>query len=252
MYLKSDATSKFCRARPLPLALKPKVKAELERQEKRGVLRKVEVSEWGTPIVPVVKPNGSIRLCGDYKVSLNPQLQVNQYPLPHPDELFSALNGGQKFTTLDLSEAYLQIELEEEAKSCTTINTHKGLYAFNRLPYGIASSPAIFQCVMEQILPKIPGIVCYIGVILVTGKDDKEHLHRLELVLKSFKENGLTIKMSKCHFLQPSVQYLGKVISQDGIQPSKSKIEAILKVKPPCDQTQLRSFLGMVNHYSKL
>ena len=251
LHLKSDVTPKFCRARPLALALKPKVEAELERQEKRGVLRKVDVSEWATPIVPVVKPNGSIRLCGDYKVSLNPQLQVNQYPLPHLDELFAAMNGGQKFTTLDLSEAYLQIELEEEAKSCTTINTHKGLYAFNRLPYGIASSPAIFQCVMEQILPKVPGIVCYIDDILITGKDDEEHLHRLDLVLKSFKENGLTIKMSKCHFLQPSVQYLGKIISQEGIQPAKSKIEAILKVKPPCDITQLRSFLGMVNHYSK-
>ena len=84
--------------------------------------------------------------------TLNPRLQVNQYPLPHPDELFSALNGGQKFTTLDLSEVYLQIELEEEAKICSTINTHKGLYAFNRLSYGMASSPAIFQCVMEQII----------------------------------------------------------------------------------------------------
>ena len=130
LYLKSDVTPKFCRARPLALALKPKVEAELERQEKRGVFRKVDVSEWATPVVPVVKPNGSIRLCGDYKVTLNPQLQVNQYPLPHPDELFAAMNGGQKFKTLDLSEAYLQIELEEEAKSCTTINTHKGLYAF--------------------------------------------------------------------------------------------------------------------------
>ena len=90
----------------------------------------------------------------------------------------------KKFMTLDLSEAYLQVELEEEVKSCTTINTHKGLYAFNRLPYGIASSPAIFQCVMEQILPKVPGIVCYIDDILitVTGKDDEEHFHRLDLV----------------------------------------------------------------------
>ena len=200
LHLKSVVTPKFCRARPLPLALKPKVEAELECQEKRGVLRKVEISEWATPIVPVVKPNGSIRLCGDYKVSLNPQLQVNQYPLPHPDEWFASLNGGQKFTTLDLSEAYLQIDLEEGAKSYSTINTHKGFYAFNRLPYDIASSPAIFQCVMEQILPKVPVIVCYIDEILITGKDDEEHLHRLELVLKSFKENGLIIKMSKCNY----------------------------------------------------
>ena len=100
----------------------------------------------------------------------------------------------------------------------------------------------------NNILPKVPGIVCHIDDILITGKDDEEHLHRLELVLKSFKENGLTIKMNKCHFLQPAVQYLGKVISQDGIQPSKSKIEAILKVKPPCDQTQQRSSHHVIRH----
>ena len=98
--------SKVCRALPLSLALKLKVEAELECQEKRGVLRKVDFSEWATSFVPVVKPNGLIRLFGDYKVSLSPQLQVNQYPLPHPDELFAAMNGGQKFTTLDLSETY--------------------------------------------------------------------------------------------------------------------------------------------------
>ena len=93
---------------------------ELERQEKLGITKKVDVSGWGTPIIPVVKPSGAIRLCGDYKVTVNSQLQVNQYPLPRPEELFVALNGGQKFTTLDLSEAYLQIEQEEEAKVCTT------------------------------------------------------------------------------------------------------------------------------------
>ena len=133
-------------------------------------------------------------------------MQVNQYPLPCPEELFAALNGGQKFTTLDLSEAYLQIELEEEAKVCTTINSHKGLYCVNRLPYGIASAPAIFQCTMEQILPKLPGVVCYIDDILFTGKDDKEHFTHLKAVLESFKEHGLTIKMSKCRaFTKPGL-----------------------------------------------
>ena len=217
----------------MPLALKAKVEKELERQEKMGALKKVDISEWGTPIVRVIKPNGTIRLCGDYKVTVNPQLQVTQYPLPRPEELFATLNGGQRFTTLDLSEAYLQIELEEGAKACTTINTHKGLYSFNRLPYGIASAPAIFQNTMEQILPKLPGIGCYIDDILVTGKDDREHFSHLEAVLKRLKERELTVKKNKCHFLQSSVEYLGKVISREGIQPSKTKVEAILKVTPP-------------------
>ena len=156
LYLKPDAAPKFHRPRPLPFTIKIKVEKELECQEK-CIIKKVDVSEWGTPIVLVVKSSGAIRLCGDYKITVNSQLQVNQYPLPRPEELFAALNGGQKFTTLDL----LQIELEEEAKVCITINTHKGLYCFNQLPYNIASAPAIFQCTMKQILPKLPGKVLY-------------------------------------------------------------------------------------------
>lgn len=146
LYVKPDAIPKFHRPRPLPLALKAKVEKELECQEKLGIINKIDVSEWGTPIVPVVKPSGALRLCGNCKVTVNPQLQVNQYLLPRPEELFAALNGGQKFTILDLSEVYLQIELEEKAKAYTTVTTPKGWYCFNRFPYGIASAPAILQC----------------------------------------------------------------------------------------------------------
>jgi len=110
--------------------MKAKIEEELDRQVKLGVLERVDTADWSAPIVPVVKPNGAIRLCGDYKVSINPHLEVNKYPLPHPEELFTALNGGEKFTTLDLSEAYLQIPLDDDSKNYIVINTHKGLYHF--------------------------------------------------------------------------------------------------------------------------
>ena len=104
---------------------------------------------------------------------------------------------------------------------------------------------------MEQILLKLPGIGCYITDILVTGKNDREHLSHLEAVLKCLKEQGLTVKKKKYHFLQLSVVYLGKVISRESIKTFKIKAKAILKVNPLTDCTQLRSFLGMVNNYSK-
>ena len=91
-----------------------------------------------------MKPSGEIRLCGVYKVSINPHLEINQYPLPHPELLFATLNGGVQFTKLDLLEAYLQIPLEEQSKKYLVINTHKGLYHFTRLPYGVATAPSIF------------------------------------------------------------------------------------------------------------
>ncbi|KAK6030511.1 retroviral aspartyl protease [Ostertagia ostertagi] len=101
---------KFCRVRPIPIALRPKVEAKLQE---------LMENEWATPLVVVPKPGGKIRLCGDYKVTVNPQLDINQYPLPKPDDLFHMLNGGKKFSKMDLSDAYMQLELEPESKKYT-------------------------------------------------------------------------------------------------------------------------------------
>ena len=102
---------KFNCPRPTAIAIKSVIEEELDHQEKLGILEKIDTAEWSAPVVPVIKPTGAIQLCGNYKVSINPHLQVNKYPLPHPDEIFTALNGGKKYTKLDLSEAYLQIPL---------------------------------------------------------------------------------------------------------------------------------------------
>jgi len=110
--------------RPIALALKEKVEADLERQGRLGILEMIQTAQWAAPIVPVPKPEGAIQLCGDYKFYVNPHLEVNQYPLLRPEELFATLNGGGKFTKLDLSEAYLQTELKEESKQYLVINTH--------------------------------------------------------------------------------------------------------------------------------
>ena len=112
------------------------------------------------PIVPVVKPDGGVRICGDYKVTVNSTLEVDQHPLPNPEELFVALSGGEKFTKLHLSRDYQQILLEENSREFVTINTHKGLYRPTRLPFGVSSASAIFQSKIEQVLQAIPMIVC--------------------------------------------------------------------------------------------
>jgi len=180
-HVKHDASPKFYRPRPVPLAMKEKIEEELNRLSNSGIISQVQTSEWATPTVPVKKPNGSVRMCGDYKVTINPYLNVNQYPLPWPEELFSALNNGRHFIKLDLSEAYLQVELDEESQKYLVINTHKGLFCFNRVPHGVASAPAIFQQIMEQILPKLPKVVCYIDDILITACTE-EHLQNLRAV----------------------------------------------------------------------
>ena len=182
--VKADTQPKFFKPRPVPFAIKDAVGQELDRLEKQGIITKVNSSDWAAPIVVSVKKDGRLRICGDYKVTINQALDVDQYPLPKPEDLFATLSSGVTFTKLDLSQAYLQLPLEENSKKYATVNTHQGLYQYNRLPFGIASAPAVFQRLMDSILQGIPGVTCYIDDILVTGTSQEDHLRNLGQVLQ--------------------------------------------------------------------
>ena len=149
--LKSDASPKFFQPRSVPFAIRDAVGAEIDRLEKMGILEKVDHSDWATPIVPVPKKDGKFRICGDYKVTINPVLDIDQHPLVRLEEIFATLAGGQNFTTLGLSQAYQQVLLEESLRELMTVNTHKGLYRCTHLPFGVASAPAIFQRTMDVV-----------------------------------------------------------------------------------------------------
>ena len=124
---------KFFKARPVTYALRLPIEEELDRLEREGIIDKVTHSEWATPVVAVPKPDGRVRLCGDFKVTVNPSLSVDQYPLPKVDDLLATLAGGKQFTKLDLTQAYLQLALHQDSKEYCTINTYRGIYRFNRL-----------------------------------------------------------------------------------------------------------------------
>ena len=151
---------------------------EIDRLERSGIIKPVEFSDWASPIVSVVKPDGSMRLCGDYKVTINRVTKVDKHPIPRIRDILSTLSGGKSFTKLDLAHAYQQVSLDEESQKLTTINTPKGLYQYTRLPFGISSAPAIFQRVMETLLQGIPNVSIYIDDILVTGRMQEEHLQK--------------------------------------------------------------------------
>ena len=249
--VKPDAQPKFFKPRSVPYALRDVVECELDRLESEGVLEKTHYSEWAAPVVAVPKRDGRIRLCGDYKVTINQALDVDQYPLPKPEDIFACLSGGQHFTKLDLTQAYNQLLLDEDSRKYVTINTHKGLYQYTRLPFGIASAPAVFQRTMDTILQGIDGVACYIDDIIITGKTPEEHLAHLEDVLKSLQKHGIRVKLPKCQFLRPSVTFLGHVIDADGIHTTKDKLQAIVEAPAPSTVQELRSFLGLINYYGK-
>ncbi|XP_078045447.1 uncharacterized protein LOC144474480 [Augochlora pura] len=143
--LKENAKPIFLKSRTVPFRLVPLVEKEINALEKAGILEKVNASEWATPIVPVLKKNNTIRMCGDFSVTLNKHLVIDEHPLPISDELFAAMAGGEKLSKIDIKHAYLQMEIHPEDRDLLTLNTHKGLYRCTRLLYGIASAPAIWQ-----------------------------------------------------------------------------------------------------------
>ena len=251
IHIDSQSQPRFCNPRPVPYALRTKVEQELDRLEKSGIIEPVQFSEWAAPIVPVVKRHGAIRVCGYYKLTANQASKLDTYPLPRIDDIIAQLSGGKTFSKLDLAHAYQQLALDQESKQITTINTHKGLYRYHRLPFGIHSAPSIFQRTMEGVLRGIPHVSVYIDDILITGETDEEHLQNLDTVLSRLENEGLRLKLEKCAFVLPKIEYLGHTISSQGLHPSPDKVRAIVEAPAPRNVSQLRSFLGMVNYYGK-
>ena len=251
LHVKENAKPVFHRARPVPYALKAKVEAEIDRLEKQGIISKVNYSEWASPIVTVPKIEEAVRICGDYKVSVNPVLEVDQHPLPSAQDLFATLAGAKIYTKLDLSHAYQQLLLDEESKKYLTVNTSKGLYQYHRLTYGIASAPAIFQNVMDQVLQGLDHVVWFLDDILIATSAMEEHLKILEEVLRRLEKYGICVKLPKCKFFESKVEYLGHCVDAEGLQPASEKVAAILQAPLPTCQAELRSWLGILNYYGK-
>lgn len=251
IFVPSDTQPRFYKPRPVPYAIKHRVEEELDRLQKNGVITPVQFSDWAAPIVPVIKADGSIRICGDYSVTVNCVSKLDSYPLPRVEDLFTAMSGGKYFTKLDLSHAYQQLLLSADSRKFTTINTTKGLFEYTRLPFGISSAPAIFQRAMDSLLQDLPGVVVYIDDVLVSGTSKQDHLQKLANVMSRLEAAGLTLKQSKCVFLTKSVEYLGHVIDEHGLHPAEAKIRAIKEAPEPKNISELKSFVGLLNYYGK-
>ncbi|PIO61805.1 reverse transcriptase, partial [Teladorsagia circumcincta] len=184
-----------------------------------------------------------------YSTGLNDALEQHQHPLPTPDDIFTKLNGGRYFSQLDLAEAYLQLEVDDDSKQLLTINTHQGLYRFNRLPFGVKPAPGIFQQCIDALIAGLDGTAAYLDDILVTGRTIDEHNTRLDAVFQRIQDYGFRVRLEKCSFLQTQIKYLGFVINAQGRRPDPDKVKAIQKMPTSKDVSQLRAFLGLINFY---
>jgi len=252
LYVDPTAKPHYYRPRSVPYALTSKIEEELDRLVEEGTLEPIETADWAAPIVPVLKSDKqSIRICGDFRLTVNPVAKLDNYPIPKVEDLFAKLQGSKSFTKLDLQQAYQQLPLEEASKNFVVINTHKGLFRYTRLPYGVASAPGIFQREMEKLLKGIKGVVVFIDDILIARESDKANLESLEEVLRRIEDANLRLKLKKCQFLKSSIDYLGYRIDAEGLHPLEEKVKAIQDAPAPTSVQELKSYLGLIAYYSK-
>ena len=253
---KKDAQPVFCKARPVPRAIQDDLEKAYEEGIAKGTWEYTQFNEYGTPVVPVKKPlrpgqkKSKMRVCGDYSVTVNSQLKEHRHPIPLPEDLMNRLGGGHGFTKIDLSDAYNQIKLGPKSQKRLALSTHKGVLLQKRLPFGIKSAPGYFQQIMDQLTQDLPGVAVYLDDLLISGKDAEDHLKNLRQLLQRLHEKGLRCRLEKCQFAEPYVEYLGHLLSSEGVAKGP-KVNDLLKLTPPTDVSSLKSFLGSVQFYAK-
>ncbi|XP_011685490.1 PREDICTED: uncharacterized protein K02A2.6-like [Wasmannia auropunctata] len=249
--LSENAVPKQTSCRQIPYAMEKSLEKEISRLESLDIIERVHLSDWSTPIVIVKKPDGKIRLCADYSTGVNNALRGNSYPLPNIDLIMSKLNGNSYFSVLDLSDAFLQIEVAKDHRDVTAITTPKGLYRFKRLPFGIKTAPTIFQQAMNFTLSGLDGVYAYIDNVVVMGSTRQEHDSCLRKTLHRLEEIGWKLKPEKCRLALREIKYLGAIINGSGISADPEATRAVAKLPKTSCVAEVQSFLGMINHYGK-
>ena len=255
VHLKSGAIPKVHSARPIPFPMRRAVETELERLVEQGVIEAVDASttpiEWASPIVCTKKSSGEIRICVDFKTTINPHIYIDPHPLPRFEEIMSRLSGSRYFTKLDLRDAYLQMEVDVASRKYLVVATHAGYFRYKRLPFGVNFAPALFQKMMDKVLTGLPQAAAFIDDIIVGGKTKQEHITLLREVFLRLQRINVRIKKAKCKFMVTEVTYLGHRIDEHGIHPTEEHIEALRQMPTPTNKKELRSFLGSMNFYSR-
>lgn len=210
-------------------------------------------SAWASPVVLAKKKGGNgVRFCLDYRM-LNQVSRKDAYPLPNIGECMDALSGAQWFCTLDLASGYWQVELEDASKDKTAFTTHKGLYHFNVLPFGLTNAPATFERLMEHVLRGLQWEKCllYLDDIIIVGKTFEETVENFEAVLARLRGAGLKLKPSKCCLMRRKVAFLGHIVSPEGVSCDPEKVSEVADWETPQNLTELRAFVGLATYYRK-
>ncbi|XP_049932536.1 uncharacterized protein LOC126409875 [Nymphaea colorata] len=238
-----------------PYRMAPAELEELKKQiqdlASKGFIRP-SVSPWGAPVLFVKKKDGSMRLCIDYRM-LNQVTIKNKYPLPRIEDLFDQLKEAKVFSKIDLRSGYHQLRIKEEDIPKTAFRTRYGHYEFRVMPFGLTNAPAAFMGLMNRIFHEYLDrfVIVFIDDVLVYSDCEAMHAAHLELVMRILRENQLYAKYSKCEFWLDKVNFLGHVISKEGVAVDPAKVEAVQQWNAPTNVSEIRSFLGLAGYYRK-
>lgn len=232
-HLDPSVTPLRLKPRRVPLTLRPKVDQEIDRLLAQGLLEPVDHAHWETPIVIPIKADGSIRICADYKATINRALQANPYPVPVVQHLLHSLGRGHIFAKLDMAQAYQQLEVDDSTTEAQMIVTHCGAFWCRQLQFWVCVAPGIFQNLMERLLQGLPRVVPYFDDLFVSAADEIELVSRLKAIFLCFRQYGLKLKHSKCMLGASQVEILGYLVNANGLHPTPSKVQAIQGAPTP-------------------
>ena len=250
-----DSPPKLQRSRRIPFALREEVAKQIKNMQESGVIQPSN-SPWASPVVLVRKKDGTYRFCVDYR-EVNAVTKKDKFPLPRVDDLLDQLGEAQYFSTLDLASGYWQIRVHPESQAKTAFVTHQGLHEFRVMPFGLTNAPSVFQRLMQRVLMNLnpdqgPDFVSvYIDDILVFSRTLSEHTEHLKKVLQRLIDVGLKLKPTKCRFIRQEVDFLGHVITPQGLKTSQHHIAAVTEFPVPQSVTEVRQFMGLTSYYRR-
>ena len=245
--IKQDVKPFACPPRRLPPALVQEVQNELDRLVEDGVIRKIEEpTSWSSPLVVAKKPNNKLRICMDLR-RLNKAIQRPNFEIPNPEDIFASISGSSCYSKLDCKNAFHQIPVHPSSQPLLAFSTPSGRYCWTRLPYGIKSAPEIFQKILSDILCNVPNTYMFFDDILIATASEEEHRQILAKVFQALSDHGVTLNYEKCKFACDKIEFLGHILSKEGISPSPGKVSDVAQMDLPPTREKLRSFLGMAS-----